>query len=139
MNREKTRGRAPACVLAVDDHARFRSVLRDIVAGTHDLVVIGEADSGEAAVRLAGELAPDLVLMDLRMPGMDGIEATRAIKERTPSTIVVLVSGTSMDSATQAEVSVADEFVWKNQLHPDVLDQIWRRHRATRPPIATSN
>jgi DNA-binding NarL/FixJ family response regulator len=128
-------GRTAACVLAVDDHARFRSVLRDVVGGTTDLVVVGEADSGEAAVDLVDDLAPDLVLMDVRMPGMGGIAATRKIKERKPSTVVVLVSSTHPD-LLRSERGVADEVLWKTQLRPKVLDEIWRRHRGAH--VATS-
>jgi DNA-binding NarL/FixJ family response regulator len=117
-------------VLAVDDHACFRSVLRDVVGATSDLVVVGEADSGEAAVDLVDDLAPDLVLMDVRMPGMGGIAATRKIKERNPSTVVVLVSSTHPD-LLRSEQGLADEVLWKTQLRPKVLDEIWRRHRGS--------
>jgi DNA-binding NarL/FixJ family response regulator len=128
--------RTAACVLAVDDHASFRSALRDTVGATSDLVVVGEADCGEAAVDLVDDLAPDLVLMDVRMPGMGGIAATRKIKERKPSTVVVLVSTTHPDLLRSAR-GVADEVVWKTQLRPKVLDEIWRRHCAA-DHVATS-
>jgi DNA-binding NarL/FixJ family response regulator len=128
--------RTAACVLAVDDHECFRSVLRDVVGATSDLVVVGEADSGEAAVELVEDLAPDLVLMDVRMPGMGGIAATRKIKERNPSTVVVLVSTTHPD-LLKPERGLADEVLWKTQLRPKVLDEIWRRHRGAHH-VATS-
>jgi DNA-binding NarL/FixJ family response regulator len=128
--------RTAACVLAVDDHARFRSVLREVVGATSDLVVVAEADSGEAAVDLVDDLAPDLVLMDVRMPGMGGIAATRKIKERNPSTVVVLVSSTHPD-LLRSEQGLADEVLCKTQLRPKVLDEIWRRHGGARH-VATS-
>jgi two-component system nitrate/nitrite response regulator NarL len=128
--------RTAACVLAVDDHARFRSVLRDVVGATSDLVVVGEADSGERAVDLVDDLAPDLVLMDLRMPGMGGLAATRKIKELKPSTVVVLVSSEGPEMLKSAQ-GVADEVLCKTQLRPKVLDEIWRRHRGAQH-VATS-
>ena len=70
---------APVRVLIADDQALLRHSLRILVDGAGDLVTVGEAATGGEAVRLARELAPDVILMDLRMPGGDGIEATRTI------------------------------------------------------------
>ncbi|WP_327418869.1 response regulator transcription factor [Streptomyces sp. NBC_01233] len=69
----------PVRVLLVDDQPLVRSGLRVLIADTADLEVVGEAGTGTEAVRLAAELRPDVVVMDIRMPGMDGIEATRLI------------------------------------------------------------
>ncbi|WP_405834043.1 response regulator [Streptomyces sp. NBC_00105] len=69
----------PVRVLLVDDQPLVRSGLRVLIADTADLEVVGEAGTGAEAVRLAAELRPDVVVMDIRMPGMDGIEATRLI------------------------------------------------------------
>jgi NarL family two-component system response regulator LiaR len=80
-------------ILIADDHALVRHGIRDFLELQADLSVVGEADSGEAAVRLARELAPDVVLMDLVMPGMGGVEATRQVKQVSPhSQIIVLTS-----------------------------------------------
>jgi NarL family two-component system response regulator LiaR len=80
-------------ILIADDHALVRHGIRDFLEIQADLSVVGEADSGEAAVRLARELAPDVVLMDLVMPGMGGVEATRQVKQVSPhSQIIVLTS-----------------------------------------------
>jgi NarL family two-component system response regulator LiaR len=80
-------------LLLTDDHAIVRQGIRVFLELQPDLVVVGEADSGEAAVRMAAELAPDVVLMDLVMPGMDGVEATRQVKQVSPhSQIIVLTS-----------------------------------------------
>jgi len=80
-------------VLIADDHALVRHGIRDFLELQADLSVVGEADSGEAAVRLARELVPDVVLIDLVMPGMGGVEATRQVKQISPhSQIIVLTS-----------------------------------------------
>jgi NarL family two-component system response regulator LiaR len=80
-------------LLLTDDHAIVRQGIRVFLELQPDLVVVGEADSGEAAVHMAAELAPDVVLMDLVMPSMDGVEATRQVKQVSPhSQIIVLTS-----------------------------------------------
>jgi NarL family two-component system response regulator LiaR len=83
----------PITVLLVDDHAVVRQGVRAFLEAHADFVVVGEAESGEAAVQLAEEYIPDVVLMDLIMPEMDGVEATRQVKSISPRTqIVVLTS-----------------------------------------------
>lgn len=71
----------PIRVMLVDDQELFRSAIRVIVNAQDDLEVVGEASDGEEAVALAAQLDPDVVLMDIRMPGVDGVEATRRILE----------------------------------------------------------
>ncbi|HEX2696758.1 MAG TPA: response regulator transcription factor, partial [Anaerolineales bacterium] len=80
-------------VLLVDDHAMVRQGVKAFLVTQPDLSVVGEAGSGEEAIQLAAQLVPDVILMDLIMPKMDGVEATRRIKQVSPrSQIVVLTS-----------------------------------------------
>jgi NarL family two-component system response regulator LiaR len=79
-------------VLLVDDHALVRQGVRAFLETQSDIAVVAEAGSGEEAVRLAAEHAPDVALVDLIMPGMDGVEATRRLKARSPRTNVVVLT-----------------------------------------------
>ncbi len=80
-------------VLIVDDHAVVRHGIRTLLEAEENILVVGEAGSGGEAVLLAADLAPDVVLMDLVMPDMDGVEATRLLKQRSPrSQVIVLTS-----------------------------------------------
>ncbi len=79
-------------VILVDDHSLVRMGLKAYFSTLPDIQVVGEAGIGEEAVRLAAELAPDVMLMDLIMPGMDGVEATRQVKKVSPHTQVIVVT-----------------------------------------------
>ena len=88
-------------ILIVDDHALIRRGLADLIRYEKDLVAVGEASDGEEAVSAVAELKPDVVVMDLVMPVMNGVEATRRIKESTPDAKVLILTtfGTSVDVA----------------------------------------
>jgi two-component system invasion response regulator UvrY len=119
-----------ARVLAVDDNARFLALLSSVLDATGLLEAAGEADSGEQAVEAASELRPDMVLMDVRMPGLGGIEAARRIKAAQPTTLVVLISTARPDELPlETEEGFVDAVVWKSQLEPKLLDEIWLRCR----------
>lgn len=79
-------------VLVVDDHALHRDGTRQILAGDADIEVVGDADTGEMALALAARLFPDVVLMDIRLPGMSGIETTRRLRQTHPAIRVLMVS-----------------------------------------------
>lgn len=84
-------------VLLVDDHKVVRQGVRAFLQAQADIAVVAEADSGETAVTLAAEHAPDVVLMDLVMPGMDGVAATRAVKAQSPRTQIIMLTSYHQD------------------------------------------
>jgi DNA-binding NarL/FixJ family response regulator len=129
----KTNGVASrrAGVLAVDDNVPFLDALSDVIAATAELESVGEARSGEQAVELAQELEPDIVLIDVWMPGLGGIEAARYIKTRHPTTLVALISTTPPNELPRdAGESGADAVICKSDLDPALLDEIWLQYRS---------
>jgi len=84
-------------VLLVDDHQLVRQGVRAFLDTQPDIAVVGEADSGQAAVTLADQYAPDVILMDLMMPGMDGVEATRRVKQISPRTQIIVLTSYHQD------------------------------------------
>ena len=97
VDRSATTETRRARVLAVDDQTQFLAVLRDLVCATRELEPVAEAHSGERAIEAVRETEPDMVLMDVWMPGIGGIAAAREIKAGRPSTLVVLISTTHPD------------------------------------------
>ena len=122
-------GARPVTVLTVDDQQVFRRAARKLIAATPGFLQVGEAASGRQAVKLAAELRPDMVLVDVRMPGMDGLETTRRLAETTPDSVVVLISTEEVPELPAAidEVGAAVH-VCKRALSTDALQEIWKAH-----------
>jgi DNA-binding NarL/FixJ family response regulator len=119
----------PVRVLIVDDQAPFRRAARAVLAATPEFETVAEAESGEQALALVGELGPALVLMDINMPGIDGIEASRRIVASLPDTVVVLLSTYRADDLPADAASCgAAGYVHKEDFGPAILRDIWDRH-----------
>ena len=107
-------------VLLVDDQPLLRAGFRMVLEEEPDLSIVGEAEDGAEAVRLTAELAPDVVLMDIRMPGMDGVEATRRIVEQTPQSRVLVLTTFDLDEY----VFSALRRCCRSQRHPSPAGQL---------------
>jgi two-component system, NarL family, invasion response regulator UvrY len=115
-------------VLIVDDQPPFLVAARQLIASTPGFEFVGEATSGEGAVTLAAELRPDLVLMDVRMPGLGGLGAARCITAARSASAVVLVSTDPQDvPAAAAKGCGALAVVGKQHLRPSNLAALWER------------
>src|SRR3954451_7812309 len=103
-------------VLLVDDLSDIRLVMRLLLEADGRVEVVGEAKDGAEAVRLAGELHPDAVVLDLRMPGMDGVSALPLIRDAAPGTVVVALSALPVGPATDRAVDLGATYVRKPDL-----------------------
>src|ERR1700689_4164698 len=116
----------PLPVLVVDDQAPFRLAAKAVLRRLAEFELVGEASNGSEAVELAGDLRPALVLMDINMPEMNGIEATRRIVAAHPDTVVILCSTYDVsDLPPDAATSGARGYVNKEQLGADTLRRLW--------------
>lgn len=112
-------------VVLVDDHAVIRAGLQQLLAGTPDIEVVGQADNGRAAVDVVRRLRPDVVLMDLQMPGVDGVAATRMImEERLGVDVLVLTSFSDSERIVAALDAGAVGYLLKDADPEDVLQGI---------------
>lgn len=115
----------PSRVLIADDHALLRVAVRSMLASEEDLEVVGEAGDGEEALALCRKLRPDLVLMDVSMPGMDGIAATRTIKAEFPKTgVLVLTAHAKEDLLLEAIRAGAAGYVLKTARPAELIGAI---------------
>lgn len=117
-----------ARVLAVDDSEIFLKVADSVVSQTTGLRLVGTAASGEEALRLFPDLQPDLVLLDIHMPGIDGVETARIIRRESPQTVVVLVSAEPSGLEAAAESAGAAAILDKVDMAPGMLDELWLKH-----------
>ncbi|PYC68217.1 DNA-binding response regulator [Streptomyces tateyamensis] len=112
-------------VLLVDDQPLLRVAFTLVLDSQPDLEVVGEAEDGAAAVRLVAEHTPDVVLMDVRMPGMDGIEATKRIVDQSPDTKVLIMTTFDLDEYAFAGLRAgASGFLLKNAQPAELLSAI---------------
>jgi len=112
-------------VLIADDHPVFRFGIRALLEATHDMTVVGEATSGDEVIALAGELHPDIVLMDVRMPGINGIDATRRILHTRPQVRVLVVTMFEDDSSVFAAMRAgARGYVLKEATNEEIVQAI---------------
>jgi DNA-binding NarL/FixJ family response regulator len=112
-------------ILVSDDDALIREGLRILLAMEHDMEVVGTAKNGQEALELCGELEPDIVLMDIRMPEADGIKGTKMIKERYPDIRVVMLT-TFVDEEYIAEAlkNGAEGYILKNQSPESIAESL---------------
>ncbi len=114
-------------VLIVDDQAPFRGAARVVVGATSGFELVGEAESGEQGVEMAAELRPDLVLMDVNLPGIDGVEAVRRITRAHPETVAFLLSTYRVDDLpSDARNCGAAAYIHKEEFEPSLLESLWR-------------
>ena len=112
-------------VLIADDHRLFAEALEAILAGDDRIKVVGHAGDGREAVRLASELKPDVVLMDISMPVLDGIEAARQISKADGSACILMLTGSnSRSDVDRARKAGAAGYVTKDRIAAELIDAI---------------
>jgi DNA-binding NarL/FixJ family response regulator len=121
-------------VLTVDDQARFRAAARDVIDATAGFEAVGEAEDGEEALLAVDRLAPQLVLLDVRMPGLNGIEVARRLHRSHPGTLIVLISVEDpINLPTAAHLHERIPLVRKQDFCPSLLRRLWSEHRRSTP------
>jgi two-component system, NarL family, invasion response regulator UvrY len=115
-------------VLTVDDQAVFRRAAELVIDASPGFELAGEAGSGEEGLALAERLRPDLVLIDVRMPGMNGVETARRLAADRPEAVVVLISAQEPSMAPGASGCGAVALVAKRDFGPSLLHELWAAH-----------
>jgi len=119
----------PVGVLVVDDQLVFRQVAHEVIDATEEFEMLGEAASGPHALLAAADLHPDLVLLDVRMPGMDGIETAARLRDEQPGSVVVLITVEEAPNLPAGLASCgAAELVRKQDFGPALLRRVWKVH-----------
>ncbi len=127
LEKERGSGSPPTRVAIVDDHQLVREGLRDLLEDAPDIEVVGEATNGREALLLCSRVHPDLVLMDVRMPEMDGLAATRELKQRYPQISVMMVTmHENPDYLLEALKAGAAGYVLKDGLRQEVVTAVRR-------------
>jgi CheY-like chemotaxis protein len=122
-------------VMTVDDQERFRGVARDVIEATSGFQCVGEAASGEEALREFDRIAPELVLVDVRMPGLDGIEVARRLHQSSPETVIVLISiEEPADLPSVGKLTGGVPLVRKQDFGPRLLRRIWKEYGGSLAP-----
>jgi len=115
----------PVRVLIADDHRLFAEALRAILGSDRRIDVVGLAASGREAVEKSRQLEPDVILMDISMPGLDGVEATRVILEKQPKVSVVMVTGSdARQDVDAARTAGASGYVTKDRIAAELIGAI---------------
>lgn len=118
-------------VLIVDDQEPFRLAARMVVDATDGFEVVGDADTGEGGVDLAERLEPDLILMDVNLPGINGIEATKRILKNSGRTVILLLSTyEEAEYGPRAAECGAAAYIPKSSFAPDRLSDAWQAARS---------
>lgn len=115
---------APVRLVIVDDHPGVRAGLAQMLGGLEDIELVGLAVDGEDATCLCRRMRPDVVLMDLSMPRLDGVGATRRIMSERPQTRVVIITSGSADRLAQARAAGAVACVFKHESEEVIIDAV---------------
>lgn len=112
-------------ILIVDDEPLFVEMVEAMLGGEEDLEIVGTAADGQEGARLAAELEPDVIVMDISMPVMDGIDATRAIRGHDPDAcVLILTGGSNVAEIDRARMAGAAKYMTKDRIAGELVDEI---------------
>jgi DNA-binding NarL/FixJ family response regulator len=127
---QRTDIQRPVRVVAVDDQAPFREAARAVVASTAGFELVGESPDGESALRLVPLTDADMVIVDVRMPGIDGVELASRLRAQDPTTVIVLASTAGLRELSRLGYACgASAVISKQWLTPRLLRGLWVAHR----------
>jgi DNA-binding NarL/FixJ family response regulator len=117
-------------IVTVDDHATFREAARALIEGVPGFELVQECPDGESALRAVEQLDPDLVIMDVRMPGLDGFETARRMRSQNASRVIVLTTSGGLEELEELAASCgAAALLRKHWFTPRLLRGLWIAHR----------